>query len=115
MRSGTIGMIVAMLVRPTWLLSLPERIVRSLAAVLGGTVHEAATLLLPRFVRVSRLYEATAKNLLRITVELVGGVDPRGEPTAEVEPNPGRLAVRKGAGNAVELGSIAAFGFSPLW
>ena len=25
------------------------------------------------------------------------------------------LAVRKGAGNVVELGSIAAFGFSPLW
>ena len=29
--------------------------------------------------------------------------------------DPGRLAVRKGAGNVVELGSIAAFGFSPLW
>ena len=26
-----------------------------------------------------------------------------------------KLAVRKGAGNVVELGSIAAFGFSPLW
>jgi hypothetical protein len=25
------------------------------------------------------------------------------------------LAVRKGAGNIVEIGSIAAFGFSPLW
>jgi hypothetical protein len=35
--------------------------------------------------------------------------------TDEVEPDPGRLAVRKTAGNAVELGSIAAFGFSPLW
>ena len=101
--------------RHTWLLSLPERLVRALAAIVGGALHETATLLLPRFVRVSRLYEATAKNLLRITVELVGGVDPQSEPTAEVEPEPGRLALRKGAGNAVELGSIAAFGFSPLW
>jgi hypothetical protein len=32
-----------------------------------------------------------------------------------VEPDAGKLAVRKTAGNAVELGSIAAFGFSPLW
>jgi hypothetical protein len=35
--------------------------------------------------------------------------------TDEFEPDAGRLAVRKGAGNVVELGSIAAFGFSPLW
>ena len=28
---------------------------------------------------------------------------------------PQRLAFRKGAGNAVELGAVVAFGFSPLW
>ena len=109
-------MIVAMRFPRTWLLSLPERALRSLAAVLGGVIHETATLLLPRLVRQSRLYEATAKNLLRITVELVGDVERSQETVAgEVEPDPGRLAIRKGAGNVVELGSIAAFGFSPLW
>jgi Ala-tRNA(Pro) deacylase len=92
-------------------LSLPERFVRILAASLGGAVRETAQLVLPRFVRRSRFYEATAKNLLRITIEVVGGV----EPGEEVELSAGRLAVRKGAGNVVELGSIAAFGFSPLW
>ena len=98
-----------------FLLSLPERLVRSLAAVLGGTLHETFELALPRLVRRSRLYEATAKNLLRVTIELVGGV-PAGAPVEnEYEPHPGKLAVRKGAGNVVELGSIAAFGFSPLW
>ena len=56
------------------------------------------------------------ENLLRITVELVGGVDRPPEATeGEFEKSPGRLAVRKGAGNVVELGSIFAFGFSPLW
>ena len=35
-------------------------------------------------------------------------------PTAKAETGAGELAVR-GAGNVVELGSIAAFGFSPLW
>jgi aconitate hydratase len=99
-----------------FLVSLPERLVRALAALTGGTIHETAELLLPRLVRRSRLYEATAKNLLRITVELVGGVErPRQEIADEFEPSPRKLVVRKGAGNAVELGSIFAFGFSPLW
>jgi hypothetical protein len=98
----------------TFLASLPERLLRSLAAVLGGAVHETATLALPRFVRRSRLYEATAKNMLRILVELVGGVG--GASTVEpAAPGPGELAKRKAAGNVVELGSIAAVGFSPLW
>jgi len=99
-----------------FLVSLPERVVRTVAALVGGTVHETAELLLPRLVRRSRLYEATAKNLLRISVELVGGVDRPPEAVAgEFEPSPRKLAVRKGAGNVVEIGSIFAFGFSPLW
>jgi hypothetical protein len=101
--------------RLAFLLSVPERLVRALAAALGGTLHETFQLALPRVVRSSRLYEATARNLLRVTIELVGGVVPHASVDDEVEPDPGRLAVRKGAGNVVELGSIAAFGFSPLW
>jgi hypothetical protein len=99
--------------RPAFVLSLPERLVRSLAAVVGGALHESAQFLLPRFVRRSRLYEASAKNLLRLSIELVGGVE--GAATAEPQTGARELAVRKGAGNVVELGSIAAFGFSPLW
>jgi hypothetical protein len=99
-------------VRGRFLVSLPERVVRSLAAVLGGAVHETAEVVLPRLVRRSRLYEATAKNVLRITIELVGGVADSAEAD---QPSAGQLAVRKGAGNVVEFGSIAAFGFSPLW
>ena len=93
--------------------SLPERGVRAGAAGLGGALHETFELALPRFVRRSRFYEATAKNLLRVAIELVGDVEraPGGEP----EPSAREIAKRKGAGNIVELGSIAAFGFSPLW
>ena len=96
----------------SFLVSLPERLVRSLVAVVGGAVHETAEVVLPRFVRRSRLYEATAKNLLRIAIELIGAVErevPAGQPDA------GELLKRKTAGNVVELGSIVAFGFSPLW
>jgi len=66
-------------------------------------------------VRRSRLYEVTAKNLLRIAIELVGGVESQQAAAAEGEPTAGRVAVKKAAGNVVEFGSIAAFGFSPLW
>jgi hypothetical protein len=85
--------------------------VRALAAALGGMLHEGAQVVLPRFVRGSRLYEATAKNALRIAIEVVGAVPP-----AEAHEVSGlEIAKRKAAGNVVELGSIAAFGFSPLW
>ena len=96
----------------SFLASVPERLVRVLAAVVGGAVHETAEVVLPRFARRSRLYEATAKNLLRIAIELVGDVERQAPPD---QPDAGELAKRKTAGNVVELGSIAAFGFSPLW
>jgi hypothetical protein len=108
--------------------SIPERFVRSAAAVLGGTLHETGALVLPRIIRRSRLYEATAKNLLRVAIEGVGGVNTAKAPVRDTRRegaraelpstdhlSPGELAKRKGAGNVVELGSIAAFGFSPLW
>jgi aconitate hydratase len=99
-----------------YLVSIPERLVRAVAAALGGTIHETAELVLPRLVRTSRFYEATAKNLLRITVELVGGVSRDAQEVAgEIERSPRKLAVRKTGGNVIELGSILAFGFSPLW
>jgi hypothetical protein len=96
----------------SFLVSLPERALRALAAALGGVVHETAEVVLPRFARRSRLYEATAKNMLRIAIELVGSVE-REAPAGE--PEPSELLKRKTAGNVVELGSIVAFGFSPLW
>ena len=92
-------------------ISLPERGLRALIGTLGGVVHESAQVILPRFVRRSRLYEATAKNALRIAIEAVGSVEPREPPEVSAQ----EIAKRKVAGNVVELGSIAAFGFSPLW
>jgi hypothetical protein len=96
----------------SFLVSLPERAVRALIATLGGAVHETAEMALPRFARRSRLYEVTAKNLLRIAIELVGNVEREPLPG---QPDAGELMKRKTAGNVVEFGSIAAFGFSPLW
>jgi hypothetical protein len=102
--------------RAAFLVSLPERTLRALVGALGGAVHETAQVVLPRFARRSRLYEATAKNVLRLAIELVGAVERPGAAAPEPdEIEAGELMKRKVAGNVVELGSIAAFGFSPLW
>ena len=108
-------MMLTMIGRVAFLLSLPERAVRAIFALAGGGVHETAELILPRLVRRSRLYEATAKNLLRVAIEVVGGVEAPPGNADEYEPDAKKLIMRKGVGNVMEIGSIAAFGFSPLW
>lgn len=102
-------------ITPRYLLSLPERSIRAAFAVIGGGVYESAHLLLPRFVRESMLYEVTARNALRISVELLGGVDPAALSGAVPGATAGRIAAQKTVGNIVELGTIVAWGFSPLW
>lgn len=95
-----------------YLVSLPERSARSLTALGGGLVYELSGLLLPAGVRRSRLYQATVGRLLRILVEGVGGV--KGVFPAEGM-DVGELMLRKTAGNAVELASFLAVGWSPIW
>ena len=87
---------------------------RAGAAGLGGTLHETFDLTLPRFVRRSRLYEVTAKNLLRVMVELVGGVE--GSPTSGTRAlTQARLRSERLPATSSRSASIFAFGFSPLW
>jgi hypothetical protein len=95
-----------------YLVSLPERIVRAVASSVGGLIYEATEVLLPGWLRRSRLYQAIVATLLRITVELVGGVtDVLPPDDIGVE----ELAVRKTAGGVIELASFMAVGWSPLW
>ena len=95
-----------------YLVSLPERTARAGAALTGGLVYEASEVVLPVAVRRSRLYQSIVGRLLRITIELVGGVD--GVYPAQEMPVQ-ELLVRKTAGNAVELSSFLAVGWSPVW
>ncbi|MEK7214309.1 MAG: hypothetical protein AAB289_01765 [Chloroflexota bacterium] len=96
----------------SFLASLPERAVRVGAASLGGAVYQLSEVLLPGWLRSTKLYRATVARMLRITVEMVGGV-------RDVMPAEGvsvqELAMRKAAGNALEFASIFAVGWSPLW
>lgn len=93
-------------------LSLPERVLRAGAALLGGTLFEAARVLLPGWLRQTRLYRAIVAGTLRITIELVGGATGVLPPEAVT---PEQLAIRKMAGTGIELAGLMLVGWSPLW
>jgi hypothetical protein len=97
---------------PNYLLSLPERTLRAGAALAGGLVNETSGLLLPLSVRRTRLYRATVERLLRLVVELAGDV--QGVFPAD-DMSPQELLKRKAAGNVVEVASMIAVGWSPIW
>lgn len=99
--------------RLLYLVSLPERLPRAAAASAGGLLYESTLVLLPDWTRSSQLYQALVGRMLRITVEWAGGVHGTTMPTNSM--TAGRLAVRKVAGNVVELTSILTVGWSPLW
>jgi hypothetical protein len=96
----------------SYLVSLPERTARAGAALTGGLVYETTEVMLPLVVRRSKLYQAIVGRLLRIMIELVGGVE--GVYPAQEMPVQ-ELLVRKTAGNVVELSSYLAVGWSPVW
>jgi hypothetical protein len=97
---------------PRYMLSLPERMARAAIAIAGGAVYETSNVALPRVLRQSKLYQVTIDRLLRILIEWVGDVRDvyRDEETPVEE-----LAARKFTGNVLEVASIFAVGFSPLW
>ena len=95
----------------SYVISLPERMVRTVAAGSGGLLLETADHILPPVARGSKFYQCTVARPFRITVEFVGGVEGR-FPSEMSAPE---LVKRKVAGNVVELGCVFTVGFSPLW
>ena len=92
-------------------LSLPERYVRGLSALLGGIFKETTDLLVPGVVKDTTSYNIFVGNILRFTVENVGGV----KGVYDDEGLEGEFATRKLIGNAIEGVGIATIHLSPLW
>jgi hypothetical protein len=92
--------------------SLPERVLRSLAAVSGGLLREIGNVALPGSVRRTTLYRTMVDVALRFLIQEVGEVE-------GVYPSEGRLAeaflLQRGASHGVELLGILAFHASPVW
>jgi hypothetical protein len=95
-----------------YLVSLPERVIRSLAALAGGLIRELGDVSLPAAVRRTKTYQMMVDIALRFMIERVGEV--RG-----VYPTGGELAndflLRRTAGHGIELAGLLAFRASPVW
>jgi hypothetical protein len=96
----------------TYLLSLPERVIRSALGFGAGMVREVGDLAIPIGVRQGELYRNLVDTTLRFLIEQVGGVEgayPKDEKIAE------QFLLRRTAGNAIEALGIVAFRASPVW
>jgi hypothetical protein len=95
-----------------YLMSVPERLVRSIVGVSAGLAREVGEVALPAAVRRSQLYQNLVDTTLRFLIERVGEVE--GVYTAGGD-LPGDFFVRRTAGNAIEVLGIVAFRASPVW
>ena len=95
-----------------YLLSLPERALRSMSALSAGLLRELSEVVLPRAVRRTRLYTALVENMLRFLIENVGQVEGAYPPQGKLADN---YAMRRFAGNGIELIGLLTFSASPVW
>ena len=95
-----------------YLLSLPERLVRSTVGLGAGVAREVSELALPDGVRHSQLYRNLVDATLHFLIEQVGGVEGVYRMDAAL---PDNFLARRTAGNAVEVLGIVAFRASPVW
>src|SRR5580704_3345760 len=95
-----------------YLISLPERVFRSGAALAGGLIRQLGDVTLPAGVRRTKTYQTMVDIALRFMIEQVGQVE-------GVYPTGGELAnnflMRRTAGHGIELVGILAFHASPVW
>ena len=95
-----------------YILSLPERVIRSALGLSAGLLREIGEVVVPRTVRHGQLYKSLVDTTLRYVIEQVGGA--REVYPAEV-PQPEDFLARRGVGHVIELLGIAAFRVSPVW
>lgn len=95
-----------------YILSLPERVLRSLGALSGGLLREIGVVVVPASLRRTTLYRTMVEVTLRFLIEEVGQVE-------GVYPTQGHLAenflVQRTASHGIELLGILAFRASPVW
>lgn len=96
----------------SYLLSFPERVLRSVLGLGAGVAREVGEVALPDGVRHSQLYQNLVETTLQFLIQQVGGLE--AAPGAEKEVADDFL-VRRTAGNAVEALGIVAFRASPVW
>ena len=96
----------------SYLLSFPERVLRSALGFGAGVAREVGEVALPDGIRRSQLYQNLVDATLRFLIEQVGGVEGVYKADSTL---PDDFLVRRTAGNAVEVLGIVAFRASPVW
>lgn len=89
-------------------LSMPERVLRSTAGVLGRTLRDSAEVLLPEAFRNAQTYRVFVGQMLDFMADRVGRVD------AGPSAGPDDFLARKTVGNFVDVASLATFHLSPM-
>ena len=95
-----------------YLLSLPERITRSVLGLGAGTAREVGEVVIPERVRRGQLYQNLVDTTLRFLIEQVGGAEGVYRQDTGLADN---FLLRRSAGNALEVAGIVAFRASPVW
>ncbi len=94
-----------------FVLSLPERLVRSLSALTGGLLREVGVILLPTRIRKTALYRVMVEVTLRFLIEELGrvpGVYAKGQ---ELED----FLLKRTASHGIELLGLLTLHVSPIW
>ena len=107
-------------------LSLPERTLRSTAAMVSGAISESASLLVPQAFQDSKTYSTFVKQMLDVVAKDVGGVkidnDPsaasntekQGEKPDGTEPEVEDYVAKKAVSTFVDFAGMAALHVSPM-
>ncbi len=99
--------------RLNYTLSLPERAIRSIAALAGGTSMLLTETLFPESVRGTTIYTVTIGMMQQFVVEQVAEMESEAaEGETELSDD---YVQRKMAGTALEAAGLLAMGASPLW
>ena len=98
-----------------YMLSLPERTIRSLAAVAGGTTTLLTETLFPEALRDTTLYKVFLGDAQKFVVEQVAQVQRETGSAAVTDAPPPDFVQKKLIGGALETAGLFAMHLSPLW
>ncbi len=96
-----------------YVVSLPERTLRSVAAGIGGVSKLATDSLLPSSLRGTKFYTFLLGNTQRFIIEGIGNVE--GAYAKDSGALPENYVAKKVVGNVVDAAGMFAFHFSPVW
>lgn len=94
-----------------FVLSLPERIVRSFGAIAGGLLRETGVILLPARIRRTALYRVMVEVTLRFLIEELGRVKDVYPKNADLED----FLLKRTASHGIELLGLLTLHVSPIW